>query len=164
MEKSPNSKSSQKKNSRTGPKQRKNRSTQAKQPTARFLESWFPSISNDLLKAPSAWWNVLAAEECVRSPQARASAGSKHTLERRAADASDREALVFSGKNRLGRGWRVEKAQSSENRDDSAAILGRADEQPFRSGDVAEPRCVLELDHFEAFQHCTVLAEPDERL
>src|ERR1051326_1260478 len=68
MEKSPNSKSSQKKNSRTGPKQRKNRSTQAKQPTARFLESWFPSISNDLLKVPSAWWNVLAVEECVLSP------------------------------------------------------------------------------------------------
>ena len=33
-------------------------------------------------------------EECVRSPQARASSGSKHTPERWAADPSERETLV----------------------------------------------------------------------
>lgn len=35
-------------------KRRKNRNTRAKQPTAHFLESWFPSISNDLPTAASA--------------------------------------------------------------------------------------------------------------
>lgn len=80
----------------------KNRHKRAPHPTARFLESWFPSISNDVPTVASAWWNVLAVEECVLSPQARASSGSKRTPERRAADSSDRETLVGHRKNRLG--------------------------------------------------------------
>ncbi|WP_244421957.1 hypothetical protein [Ktedonobacter racemifer] len=53
-------------------------------------------------------------EECVRSPQTRASSGSKHTPERRAADAFDRETLVGHRKNRLGRGWRVTNEKGNE--------------------------------------------------
>src|SRR5258708_39714748 len=57
----------------------KNRHKRAKQPTARFLESWFPAISNDLPTAASIWWNVLPVEERVPSPQARASSDSNRT-------------------------------------------------------------------------------------
>src|SRR5436305_6505076 len=104
MGKNPNGKPRRKKNSRTRRKRwnlRKNRCKRTLHPTARFLENRFPSISNDLPTAASIWWNVLAVEECVLSPQVRASSGPKHTPERRAADASDREALVSYRKNRL---------------------------------------------------------------
>src|SRR5712692_1942209 len=57
-------------------KRRKNRCKRAHHPNARFLEWWFPSISNDGRKVPSPWWNVLTVEELVHSPQARASSGS----------------------------------------------------------------------------------------
>src|SRR5712691_2781289 len=82
MEKNPNGKPSRKTNVPKRPKRwkrRKNRNKRAKQPTVRSLESWFPLISNDLPKVPSAWWNVLTVEECVLSPQARASSGSNRT-------------------------------------------------------------------------------------
>src|SRR5947207_2455969 len=84
MEKSLNGKPSRKTNVPKRPKRwerRKNRHKRAHHPTARFLESWFPSISNDLPKVPSAWWNVLTVEECVLSPQARASSGSHRTTD-----------------------------------------------------------------------------------
>src|SRR5712692_4204893 len=87
MDKSLNGKPSQKKNSRTQRKRWKrrkrckNRNTRAKQRTARFLENWYPLISNGLPKVPSAWWNVLTVEECVRSPQTRAFSGSNRTLD-----------------------------------------------------------------------------------
>ena len=97
MGKSPNGKRSRKTSSRTRRKRwkwRKNQCKRAHHPNARFLERWLPSISNDLRRVPSHRWNVLTVEERVRSPQARASSGSKHTPERWAADPSGRETLV----------------------------------------------------------------------
>src|SRR5437016_11595469 len=85
MGKNPNGKPRRKKNSRTRRKRwnlRKNRCKRTLHPTARFLENRFPSISNDLPTAASIWWNVLAVEECVLSPQVRASSRSEeHTSE-----------------------------------------------------------------------------------
>src|SRR5215469_459798 len=57
----------------------KKRSRRPQQPTVRFLESSFPSISNALLTVASTWWNALAVEECVRSPPPRAFSGSNRT-------------------------------------------------------------------------------------
>jgi hypothetical protein len=49
-------------------------------------------------------------------------------------------------------------------RGDSAECLGQPDEKSFRSADVAEPICVLVLDHLAADKLCAVLAEPGERI
>src|SRR6266487_3109024 len=60
-------------------KRRKNRGKRAHHPNARFLEWWFPSISNDLRTVASHWWNVLFVRERVRSLRSRASCGSHRT-------------------------------------------------------------------------------------
>ena len=69
-------------NSRTRRKRwnrRKNRCKRAPHPNARFLEWWFPSISNDLRTVASHRWNVLTVRERVRSLRSRASSGSHRT-------------------------------------------------------------------------------------
>src|SRR5258708_20313554 len=82
MGKSPNCKRFRKKSRRTRQKRwkrRKNRCKRAHHPNVRFLEWWFPSISNGLLAVTLSSWNVLTVRERVRSLQSTVSSGSHRT-------------------------------------------------------------------------------------
>jgi hypothetical protein len=114
MGKSPNGKPSRKTPCQTcraqwkRRKRRKNRNTRAKQPGFTFVfrgfhrpQTIYAIRSMSLVECP------LCGRMRSLSPGLAASSGSKHTLERRAADPTDLEALVGHRKNGLGRGGRI---------------------------------------------------------